>query len=275
MAADNETGGLTGYPDIIYTKEHGIATVTLDRPDKMNSFSPDMMDSLYRAIQDSASDHDVRVIVIAAKGRAFCAGADVKAMAQRFDEPGGAANPVVENRPGRMPLHLLMQRCDKPIIAAINGAAVGGGLDFACACDIRVASEKARFAEVFVRRGMMPASGGTYYLPRIVGIDRACLMAWTGDMLDAHEAERIGLVTMVVPHDELELAVMELAEKLAKGPPLAIQRTKRAIYDGLEMNLEATLKYISGVIQELNQTEDHKEGARAFVEKREPVFRGE
>jgi enoyl-CoA hydratase/carnithine racemase len=100
-------------------------------------------------------------------------------------------------------------------------------------------------------------------------------MAWTGDMLDAHEAERIGLVTMVVPHDELELAVMELAEKLAKGPPLAIQRTKRAIYDGLEMNLEATLKYISGVIQELNQTEDHKEGARAFVEKREPVFRGE
>ena len=262
------------YPDIIYTKENGIATITMDRPDKRNAFTPEMSDSLYRAVEDSARDEGIRVIVLTGTGRAFCAGADVKAMAQGFDNPE-AQRRYDAARSERVSFHLLMQRCDKPIIGAINGVAVGGGLDLACACDIRIAAESARFAEVFVRRGMMPASGGTYFLPRLVGIDRACLMAWTGDMIDAREAERIGLVTMVVPDDELELATMELAEKLAKGPPLAIQRTKRAIYDGLEMNLEQTLRYIAPIISELNATEDHKEGARAFVEKREPVFRGE
>ena len=178
-------------------------------------------------------------------------------------------------KPGRIQIHLLMQRCPKPIIGAINGVAVGGGFDFACACDIRIASDKARFAEVFIRRGMIPAAGGTYFLPRLVGIDRALLMAWTGDMVDAHEAERIGLVTMVVPHDELEIATMELAEKLAKGPALAIEKIKRAIYEGLQINLEETLKRVSTDMQELNKTRDHEEGAKAFVEKREPVFRGE
>ena len=262
------------YPDIVYTKENGIATIKLNRPDKMNAFTPEMSDSIYRAVEDGANDGNVRVLVITGTGRAFCAGADVKAMAQRFDQPG-AQEAHVEMKPGRIPLHLLMQRCSKPIVGAINGVAVGGGLDFACACDIRIASDKARFAEVFIRRGMMPASGGTYYLPRLVGIDRALLMAWTGDMVDAHEAERIGLVTMVVPHDELEIATMELAEKLAKGPPVAIQKTKRAIYKGLQMDLEETLKYISAEISELNRTKDHEEGAKAFVEKREPVFRGE
>ena len=262
------------YPDIIYTKENGIATITMDRPDKRNAFTPEMSDSLYRAVEDSARDESIRVIVLTGTGRAFCAGADVKAMAQGFDNPE-AQRRYDAARSERVSLHLLMQRCDKPIIGAINGVAVGGGLDLACACDIRIAAESARFAEVFVRRGMMPASGGTYFLPRLVGIDRACLMAWTGDMIDAREAERIGLATMVVPDDELELATMELAEKLAKGPPLAIQRTKRAIYDGLEMNLDQTLRYIAPIISELNATEDHKEGARAFVEKREPVFRGE
>ncbi len=265
---------LMEYPDIIYTKENHIATITMNRPDKMNAFTPEMSDSLYRAFKDSDEDHDIRVIILTAVGRAFCAGADVKAMAQSFDIPG-EKHKYDMHRSERINLHLLMQRCNKPIIGAINGVAAGGGLDLACACDVRIASDKARFAEVFVRRGMMPASGGTYFLPRLVGVDRACLMAWTGDMVHAEEAQRIGLVTMVVPHDELEMAVMDLAEKLAKGPPLAIQRTKRAIYEGLEMDLEETLDYIAPIINFLNQTEDHKEGARAFVEKREPVFRGE
>jgi len=261
------------YQDIIYTKKEGIATITLNRPDKMNSFSPGMMGSISMAVEDIIEDKEVRVLVITATGRAFCAGADVKAMAEGFDKPA----PESGRRPRGegISMYLLLQKCPKPVIAAINGVAVGGGLDLACACDIRIASDQARFAEVFIRRGMMPASGGTYFLPRLVGIDKALQLIWTGDMVDAKEAERIGLVTMVVPHDELEIATMELAEKLAKGPPLAIQKAKRAVYEGLDMDLESTLKYIAPIIQELNNTEDHKEGARAFVEKREPVFRGE
>jgi 2-(1,2-epoxy-1,2-dihydrophenyl)acetyl-CoA isomerase len=263
-----------GHEDIIYTKEDGIATLTLNRPDKMNAFTPEMSDGMYRAVEDTATDRDVRVLVITGTGRSFCSGADVKAMAARASSPD--APPMASTSIGpRTPLHLLMQQCDKPIIGAINGVAVGAGLDFALACDVRIASDKARFAQLFVRRGLIPVAGGTYFLPRIVGLDRALLMTWTGDMIDAQEAERIGLVTMVVPHEELMIATMELAEKLAKGAPLAIQRSKRAIYDGLGTDLEEALKHAGSVVQELNQTADHKEGARAFVEKREPVFRGE
>ena len=262
------------YQDIIYTKDSGIATMTLNRPDQMNAFSPAMSDSMYRAVEDVAQDDEVRVLVITGAGRAFCSGADVKAMAEGFNRPARQERPR-EAASGRVSLHVLMQKCDKPIIAAVNGAAVGGGLDLAMACDIRIASDKARFAELYIRRGIVPAAGGTYFLPRLVGIDKACQLIWTGDMIDAREAERIGLVTMVVPHEELESATLELAEKLAKGPPRAIQTSKRAIYDGLDMDLESTLKHVSSLTREIHQSEDHKEGAKAFVEKREPVFGGE
>jgi len=261
------------YEDIIYSKEKGIATITFNRPDKMNSFSPAMNRSIKQAIDDAAKDDNVRVLVITATGRAFCAGADVKAMAGGFEQPGGrrkGTNVDAEN----IQLPAVLQKFEKPIIAAINGVAVGGGLDFACACDIRIASDKARFAEVFIRRGLIPAMGGTFFLPRLVGIDKACQLIWTGDMIDAKEAERIGLVTKVVPHEELESATKELAEKLAKGPPLAIKKAKQAIYEGLGMDLPSTLQYVGELVKDLWDSEDHKEGAIAFVEKREPVFKG-
>jgi len=261
------------YQDIIYTKAEGIATITLNRPDRRNAFSPEMRVSMYKAVEDADKDHKVRVLVITGAGRAFCAGADVKAMAAGFDQPG-AKGRGREPKAERVPLPVLLQRCGKPVIASINGVAVGGGLDLALACDIRIASDQARFAEVFIRRGMIPAMGGTFFLPRLVGIDKACYLIFTGDMIDAKEAERIGLVTMVVPHEELESATTELAEKLVKGPPLAIRRAKRAIYEGLGMDLKATLNYLAAVVKELRETEDHKEGARAFVEKREPLFKG-
>ena len=261
------------YQDIIYTKEEGIAIITLNRPDRRNAFSPEMSASIYRAVKDAEKDNEVRVLVITGAGQAFCSGADVKAMVERTSQPGSEQGEM-EREAGHVNLALLLHKFKKPVIGAINGVAVGGGLDLACACDIRIASDKARFAEVFIRRGMMPAMGGIFFLPRLVGIDRACQLIWTGDMVDAREAERIGLVTMVVPHEELESATRELAEKLAKGPPLAIQKAKRAIYEGLVMDLETTLKHIAPAIKELGETEDHKEGARAFVEKGEPVFKG-
>ncbi len=260
------------YKDIIYTKEDHIALITMNRPDNMNAFSPDLIDGIYNAVKDSADDDDVRVMILTGKGRAFSAGADVKAMAKSVDRQGGRDQMPIG---GNAKLPLLFRKMNKPIIAAVNGVAAGGGFDLACACDIRIASDKARFAEVFIRRGLIPALGGTYFLPRLVGIDKACQLIWTGDMIDAEEALRIGLVTMVVPHEELEVASLELAEKLAKAAPLAIQRAKRAIYDGLSMDLPACLEYVRSVQKELRETQDHKEGAKAFVEKREPLFRGE
>lgn len=261
------------YRDIIYTKEEGIVTIVLNRPERRNAFSPEMSESIRLAVEDAAQDSAVRVLVITGTGTAFCAGADVKAMAeglgQQRRQPGGG-----EGGSGHVSLPLLLHSFDKPVIASINGVAVGGGLDLALACDIRIASDRARFAEVFIRRGLIPAMGGIFFLPRLVGIDRACQLIWTGDMIDAREAERIGLVTAVVPHDELETATRELAEKLAKGPPLAIQRAKRAIYEGLGTDLQSSLRYVGAALEELRKTEDHREGARAFVEKREPVFKG-
>jgi len=262
------------YQDIIYKCENGIATMTLNRPDKMNAFSPGMRDSMYRVVENVSQDKTVRVLIITGTGRAFCSGADVKSLAESSNRPASQERPR-EAISGHVSLHILMQKCEKPIIAAVNGAAVGAGLDLAMACDIRIASDQARFAELYIRRGILPAEGGTYFLPRLVGIDKACQLIWTGDMIDAREAERIGLVTMVVPHDELEIATGELAEKLAKAAPLAIQRSKRAIYAGLDMDLESTMKYIQPLMREIQQSEDHREGTRAFLEKREPVFRGE
>jgi enoyl-CoA hydratase/carnithine racemase len=261
------------YIDILYAKENHIAKITLNRPDRMNSFSTDMNVSLKRALNDASTDKEIRAIIITGVGRSFCAGADVKEMANTTGKKG--ASTVYKKQERNIPIFGLLRNIDKPVIAAVNGVAVGGGCDLALACDIRIASEKARFAEVYIRRGLFAECGGTYFLPRLIGVDKALLMLWTGDIVDAREAEKLGLVTMVVPHEDLETTTMELAEKLAKSAPLAIQRDKRAVYDGLKMDLDETLTYAERVSLELRQTKDHQEGATAFVEKREPVFRGE
>ncbi len=260
--------------EVLYIEENGVAKLTLNRPDKMNSLNDTMRAAILSALEKAATSESVRVVTITGAGKIFCAGGDVKQMAGEIVENesrGGRGRIFKDSSP--LPV-ILISQMNKPVIAAINGVAAGGGFDLACACDIRIASDKARFAELYVRRGSMPAMGGTYFLPHLVGIDRACLLAWTGNMIDAKEAERIGLVTMVVPHEELELATTDLAEKLAKGPPIAIQSIKRAIYDCLSMSMEDSFKYIEPLVERVRQTEDHKEGVNAFLEKREPVFRG-
>ena len=261
-----------GYEDILFSKEHMVATIRFNRPQAMNSFSPRMMDEIFQAMEEVKNDQETRVLVFASTGRAFSTGADVKAMAERnAQDTTQRRNLGGNNGPS---LALTIRNLDKPVIASINGFAVGGGLDLALACDIRIASDQAKFAEVFIRRGLIPALGGTYFLPRLVGLDKACELIWTGDMVEAPEALKLGLVTKVVPHDELEDATYDLATKLAKGAPLAIQAAKRAIYDGMQMDLEETLNYVLKIDAKLSKTEDHKEGAKAFVEKREPHFMG-
>jgi 2-(1,2-epoxy-1,2-dihydrophenyl)acetyl-CoA isomerase len=199
---------------LIFTKDEGIATITLNRPQKLNAFTPDMYQGMLQMITDAADDDDVRVLVITGRGRAFCVGADVKRLEQGLAKRDSLHVPKEATAESVSKiLTLPLQRMEKPVIAAINGIAAGGGLDAACACDIRIASEKATFSSVFVRRGIVPTMGGTYFLPRLVGIDKACEMIWTGELVDAEEADRIGLVTSVVPHDELEAAVEELASE--------------------------------------------------------------
>ncbi len=259
--------------DVLLAREEGVATITLNRPDKMNAMIPAVSEGLYNAFSEAAKDESVRVIVITGSGTAFCAGADVSALAkQATDTQAQASAPP---RPARVHLALLIQSCDKPVIASLNGVAVGFGLDLALACDIRIASEEARLCEAYIRRGMLPSGGGTYFLPRLIGLDKALLVAWTGDMIDAREAEKLGLVTLVVPHSHLADATRDLAERLAKAPFLAVQKTKRAIYDGLTMELKTHLEYTAEVRRGLLKTEDHKEGTTSFVEKRAPRFKGQ
>jgi len=227
------------YEHLTYAKEAHIAVMTLNRPQKLNAFTLGMYQDMLDIIEDAAADETVRVLVIAGTGRAFCVGADAKSLEQGFAKELHSKRDDTDSF-----LTLLLQRMSKPVIAAVNGVTAGGGLDIACACDIRIASERATFSTIFVRRGLLPTLGGTYFLPRLIGIDKACELIWTGNLIDAKEAERIGLVTRVVPHEELEAETRELADKLAKGPPLAIAKSKQAIYRGLTLDLEPALNKI-------------------------------
>jgi len=257
--------------DMLYKKEHGIATITMNRPDRKNALSPALFQGIFNAIDDAAGDDEVRVIIITGTGDSFCSGADVKAMA-RGELQRRPERPENVERARRAPFAMQFQECPKPIIAALNGVAVGVGLDLALSCDIRIASDKARFTVGYVRRGMVPAAGSAYWLPRLLGVDKALKLILTSEMIDAEEAERIGLVTMVVPRNELESAALELAEAIAKNPVLAVQAAKRAVYEGLKQDLETSLEYTMNIRQKLLGTEDYNESANAFVEKREPSF---
>src|SRR3989442_12436033 len=211
------------YEQITYEKADGIATITLNRPERMNAFTPQMLDEWYAALQDAHLDWNVKVVILTGTGRGFCTGADVG---------GGAAAglmnreaTIVENRNflrdsvQRIPrLAALME---KPYIAAVNGAAVGAGMDMASMCDIRFAADTARFGMTYVRMGIIPGDGGCYYLPRIVGVARAFDIIWTGRIFDAAEALAIGYVSAVVPADELVDHVRRYALKLANGPAIA------------------------------------------------------
>ncbi len=267
--------------DLLFSRTGTVATITLNRPDRLNAFSVGMIDDWVAALEEVRRTKDIHVLVLTGAGRAFCAGGDVKAMASGTGFMSGqtedAATPLgvkasLWEHVQRIPLTL--QTIDKPVIAAVNGDAFGAGCDMALMCDLRFASDRARFAESYVRVGLVPGDGGAYFLPRLVGVARALEMLWTGDVIDAFQAERIGLVNRVVPHDELMGATMEMAERLARGPQLAIRLMKRAVYQGLSTDLRTALDTISSHMALVTQTEDYREGVRAVLERRAPSFKG-
>lgn len=259
----------TEYPNLLLDIEDRVATITLNRPERRNAFNQAMLTSFREALEATFENPDVGCVIITGAGRSFCAGADLGAL--RAPDPHFVAR--VDLRDVHR-ITLAMRRHDKPIIAAVNGPAVGAGCDFALACDIRIAGESARFSEIYTKLGIIPGNGGTYFLPRIVGIAKACELIFTGDTIDAPEALRIGLVSRVVPDDELLTATRELAGKIAHGPPLAITEARRALYRDLNRDLEPALADLRPVLERLRQSEDHAEGLRAQAERRKPVFKG-
>jgi enoyl-CoA hydratase/carnithine racemase len=258
------------YQKLILTKENGIATIILNRPEVLNALNAKLSEELELAIEEVRKDNAVRVLVITGAGRAFCAGGDMK------DLPVSPGD-VVATTAALEQLHKVLlgvRQLEKPVIASVNGVAVGGGCDLALMCDIRIASENAKFGEAYVHVGGTSDSGGTYLLPHLIGTAKACELLFTGDMIDAKEAERIGLVNKVVPADKLTSTTQELAAKLAKGPPIAIGMMKTAIYMSLTQDIESAFCHTLYMTSLCLQTEDAKEGIAAFAEKRPPVFRG-
>lgn len=250
-----------------------VATLTLNRPERLNALNPGLRNEIHDAIVQADSDDDVRTIVITGAGRGFCSGGDVKAMNEAHQ--AGQTSPLLDKvAPARDKAVLAMQNTSKPLIAAVNGPAAGAGMNIALACDIRIASTQAKFAQAFVRRGLHPDWGGTYFLPRIVGMAKACELIFSGRLIDADEALQLGIVSQVTEPGELMPAVRALAAQFASGPPIAIRLAKRAMYRGMECSLREALEFETYAQNICRETEDAKEGAAAFVEKREPKFVG-
>ncbi len=267
------------FSEILYDTLDGVATITLNRPERMNAFTNTMIREWSQALEDARTDPGVRAVIVTGAGRGFCAGADLRGgdiglAARKGDGPPSAADRRNWLRDGVHNVPRQVALLDKPYIAAVNGPAVGAGMDMASMADIRIAAEEARFAMSYVKVGLVPGDGGCYYLPRIVGLAKALELIWTGDFIDAQEALRIGYVSKVVPADELMPATRELAQRIAQGPAVAIQLAKRLAYRGLNADPLEALEAAGQAMAIVQSTEDAREGPRAFAEKRAPVFKG-
>jgi len=260
---------------VLYHKRDSIVTLTLNRPETLNAMNEAMMAELERLLMGLEADATVRAVVLTGAGRAFSSGGDQKrerdAEGQQLFFDGDLGGGVIE-RLNRCVLRL--QRLAKPVIGSINGVAVGAGCNIALAADLRMASDAARFGEVFTRVGLVPDGGGTYFLPRLVGTAKAMELMLLADIIDAQEALRIGLVNWVVPTDQLQDETQKLAERLAQGPTLAYGLVKTGLYQSLTMPLEDVLNMEARNQAMAARSQDRAEGVAAFREKRQPRFLG-
>jgi 2-(1,2-epoxy-1,2-dihydrophenyl)acetyl-CoA isomerase len=323
------------YQQITFERSEGVGTLTLNRPDQLNAFTPQMLAELQDVFKGMVRDPEVRAIVITGAGKAFCAGEDFKNRATAdasANPPSTTLNPLDPNNPPPVPYqpvvanpifgtapvevsapnytpsftnqaplqpqaisnntpaltptfteqvqrsyNLLIRQIrqiEKPVIAAVNGTAAGLGLGLALACDIRYASDRARFLEVAVRVGLIPGGGNAFFLPRLIGLSKALELAFTGDELGASEAEKMGLVSRVVLADQLDKEVRQLALRLAKGPTRAMGLSKALIYNSVNLNLNQALDFEAQLMDEALRSADYKEGLNAFVQKRPPEYKG-
>lgn len=249
----------------------GVVVLTMNRPDHANGVVPELARDMLQALTDLERDRTIRVVVLTGAGRQFSAGADLVGMKRHLEE-----RLQVENEPYNarsiFPVTLKLATCRMPIIAAVNGGATAGGFDLALACDIRIASSRAKFGETYVKIGMVPGNGGTYFLPRLIGPGLAAEMAFTGDLVDAAQAKEMGLVNRVVEPDELIPASVALASNIAAKPWRALEATKQALRQSWHMDLPTTFNTSFWAVTALTYTADVREGVDAFLEKRQPEF---
>lgn len=257
------------YEDLILEKqENGIATITLNAPQKLNALTSNMRMSLPRAVDEVAKDDDVRAVIVTGAGRGFCSGIDLsgaRTELSRHDRLQVTGWPVADVFP----------KLNKPVIAAINGACVGAGFSLALSCDIRIASERAGFGAVQIARALVPDFGMTLFLPHVAGMSNALKLMYTGELISATEAERLGIVSQVTAHDDLMKVSQELAANIAQQAPIPVELTKKMVWRGLLDGLARQLDLETLGYQICRQTEDHKESVSAFLEKRpQPQFKG-
>ncbi len=260
------------YEHILVSEAEGIATITLNRPDKLNAFIGHMRRDLAEALEHAGSDRGIKVVIITGAGRAFCSGGDVAFMAElmerrdsdEFSRILGAGRRVIT----------AIRSMTKPVIASINGPAAGAGFNLALACDLRIASSNATFTQSFAKVGLHPDWGGTYFLPRLVSPNKACELFFLGESIDAAEALRLNIINQVVAPEELEAATLQLAERLRAAPPIGVAAVKQAVYMSDSSDLDEMLRYETEAQMRCFESEDGHEGVRAFFEKRDPRFTG-
>lgn len=266
------------FETLILKKEDHIARLTLNRPQSLNAMNVKMFDEIVVALENISQDKDIRVLVLTGAGKAFCAGADVKSgnMSGEGIPPGSSAEFMRQHLLKKLlaPVRMLFNM-EMPTIAMINGVTCGGGFDWALACDMRVGSENARFMVAYTRVGLFPDGGGTWLMPRVIGLAKSFEMVYTGDFVEAAEAYRVGILNKLVPATELEKETMALAQKIAANPPLALRLAKLQMHKALLWDMETAFEVEAGFVPIVMTSKDHKEAVSSFAEKRKPTFTGE